>query len=130
MDADIEVPEVEIEVVAIPSHKVPVRCRASRPWHALTRAHTYVARNTNGRIHYAPQVPPSGLSLNAVSTETAETAWRILTGAPTSTEGRTFVLAEAAKSLECEALVMCATPSGWGMHHAEALGTRRMWERS
>ncbi|KAI9568465.1 P-loop containing nucleoside triphosphate hydrolase protein [Boletus coccyginus] len=94
MDMDVAIPEVVMEVETSFSRKVPLETRTGA-FNALRKA-----------LH---QVFP----LDVASTD--NTAWSILAGAPTSVEGRTLVLADAAKKLEHAVHIMCATPSGYGI---------------
>ncbi|KAG8214332.1 P-loop containing nucleoside triphosphate hydrolase protein [Butyriboletus roseoflavus] len=92
MNMDMEIPEVKMEVEASFSRKVPLETRTS-VFDALRKSFHRV------------------FPLDAAST--GNTAWRIIGGAPTSVEGRTLVLADAAKKLEHAIHLMCATPSGY-----------------
>ena len=60
VDIDMEIPEVQMEVEVSFSRKIPVRDSSHRRYH--TRSRTRLARDTNERIQWASQGPPSGLS--------------------------------------------------------------------
>ncbi|KAH0826214.1 P-loop containing nucleoside triphosphate hydrolase protein [Lanmaoa asiatica] len=91
-DADMVIPEVEMEVEASFSRKVPLEIRTST-FDSLRKC-----------LH---RVFP----LDTAST--GGTAWSILGGAPTTMEGRTLVLADAAKKLEHGIQMMSSTTPGY-----------------